>query len=64
MKKLFGLGIDPNKTISRHNFRVFRFDNDAYKNARDTLGSGDLTEAVKVPPGESENGWLAVNSMF
>lgn len=29
--------------------------------AQATLGSGDLREAVKVPQGEDENSWLAVN---
>lgn len=28
-----------------------------------TLGSGNLREAVKLPPGEDLNEWLAVNSM-
>lgn len=27
-----------------------------------TLGSGNLREAVKLPPGEDINEWLAVNS--
>lgn len=27
-----------------------------------TLGSGNLKEAVKLPPGEDINEWLAVNS--
>lgn len=27
-----------------------------------TLGSGNLREAVKLPPGEDLNEWLAVNS--
>lgn len=28
-----------------------------------TLGSGNLREAVKLPPGEDPNEWLAVNSI-
>lgn len=27
-----------------------------------TLGSGNLREAVRLPPGEDPNEWLAVNS--
>lgn len=27
-----------------------------------TLGSGNLREAVRLPPGEDLNEWLAVNS--
>lgn len=27
-----------------------------------TLGSGNLREAVRLPPGEDINEWLAVNS--
>lgn len=27
-----------------------------------TLGSGNLREALKLPPGEDKNEWLAVNS--
>ena len=27
-----------------------------------TLGSGNLREAVRLPPGEDANEWLAVNS--
>jgi len=29
-----------------------------------TLGSGNLREAVKLPPGEDINEWLAVNSKY
>lgn len=29
-----------------------------------TLGSGNLKEAVRLPPGEDINEWLAVNSMY
>ena len=29
-----------------------------------TLGSGNLREAVRLPPGEDINEWLAVNSMI
>lgn len=29
-----------------------------------TLGSGNLREAVKLPPGEDLNEWLAVNSNY
>ena len=29
-----------------------------------TLGSGNLWEAVKLPPGEDLNEWLAVNSNY
>ena len=29
-----------------------------------TLGSGNLREAVRLPPGEDLNEWLAVNSNF
>jgi MOB kinase activator 1 len=29
-----------------------------------TLGSGNLREAVRLPPGEDINEWLAVNSNF
>jgi MOB kinase activator 1 len=29
-----------------------------------TLGSGNLREAVKLPPGEDLNEWLAVNSKY
>jgi hypothetical protein len=28
-----------------------------------TLGSGNLREAVRLPPGEDINEWLAVNSI-
>jgi hypothetical protein len=28
-----------------------------------TLGSGNITEAVKLPPGEDLNEWLAVNTV-
>lgn len=29
-----------------------------------TLGSGNLRDAVRLPPGEDLNEWLAVNSKF
>lgn len=29
-----------------------------------TLGSGNLREAVRLPPGEDLNEWLAVNSKY
>lgn len=29
-----------------------------------TLGSGNLREAVRLPPGEDLHEWLAVNSML
>ena len=35
---------------------------DLHKNAKATLGSGDLSLAVKLPEGEDINEWLAVNS--
>lgn len=28
------------------------------------LGSGNLKEAVRLPPGEDLHEWLAINSMF
>jgi len=33
------------------------------KKAKDTLGSGNLQAAVKLPPGEDINEWLAVNTV-
>src|ERR1700733_1877616 len=35
-----------------------------HKKAKDTLGSGNLQAAVKLPPGEDTNEWLAVNSTY
>lgn len=43
------------KGTKRHNL---------HKQAKATLGSGNLRAAVKLPPGEDINEWLAVNSMF
>jgi MOB kinase activator 1 len=34
---------------------------DLHKQLKATLGSGDLRSAVKIPPGEDLNEWLAVN---
>eukprot|EP01086_Lenisia_limosa_P014589 TRINITY_DN45463_c0_g1_i1.p1 TRINITY_DN45463_c0_g1~~TRINITY_DN45463_c0_g1_i1.p1 ORF type:complete len:213 (+),score=21.62 TRINITY_DN45463_c0_g1_i1:48-686(+) len=36
---------------------------DLHKNAKATLGSGDLSLAVKLPEGEDINEWLAVNTV-
>jgi hypothetical protein len=33
-----------------------------HQKVKATLGSGDLTGAIKLPPGEDINEWLAVNS--
>jgi MOB kinase activator 1 len=35
-----------------------------HKRAKETLGSGDLREAVKLPQGEIFEDWLAVNGRF
>jgi MOB kinase activator 1 len=34
---------------------------DLHKHAEATLGAGNLSEAVRLPPGENLNDWLAVN---
>jgi hypothetical protein len=34
------------------------------KHIDSTLGSGNLRDAVRLPPGEDLNEWLAVNSKF
>jgi hypothetical protein len=43
------------KGTKRHNL---------HKQAKATLGSGNLKAAVKLPPGEDIDEWLAVNSMI
>uniref|UniRef100_A0A914UJH9 Uncharacterized protein n=1 Tax=Plectus sambesii TaxID=2011161 RepID=A0A914UJH9_9BILA len=34
------------------------------KHASATLGSGNLKDAVVLPPGEDRNEWIAVNSAY
>lgn len=43
------------KGTKRHNL---------HKQAKATLGSGNLKAAVRLPPGEDPNEWLAVNSTY
>ncbi|KAE9587671.1 MOB kinase activator-like 1A [Lupinus albus] len=61
---LFGLGIRNQKT-----FRPKKSAPSGSKGAKlqkhidATLGSGNLRDAVKLPPGEDINEWLAVNAV-
>lgn len=56
------LKIDKNKTFKpKKNFEKGSKMHDLHKVAKATLGSGDLSLAVSLPPGEDQNEWLAVN---
>jgi len=60
MKNLF----DKNKTfrpVKSHDKGTKRYN--LHKQAKATLGTGNLRQAVKLPPGEDGNEWLAVNTV-
>lgn len=54
-KQTFKPAKQHDKGTKRHNL---------HKQAKATLGSGNLKAAVKLPSGEDLNEWLAVNSIF
>jgi len=56
--------LERNKTFKpkmKHEKGTKRYE--LHKKAKDTLGSGNLQAAVKLPPGEDTNEWLAVNTV-
>jgi MOB kinase activator 1 len=56
--------LDRNKTFRpKHKFKSGSRAHDLHKHAKETLGSGDLSQAVKLPPGEDINEWLAINTV-
>ncbi len=55
---------DRNKTFRpKHKFKKGTVQYDLHKYVKDTLGSGELSTAVQLPPGEDLNEWLAINSV-
>jgi MOB kinase activator 1 len=56
--------LDRNKTFRpKHKFIKGSTQHDLHRHAKETLGSGDLTQAVKLPPNEDLNEWLAINTV-
>ncbi|KAJ0747469.1 putative MOB kinase activator family [Helianthus annuus] len=69
----FGCGIRWALSSGRKNQRTFRPKKSAPSGSKGaqlrqhidaTLGSGNLREAVRLPPGEDINEWLAVNLLY
>ncbi|EFC42263.1 predicted protein [Naegleria gruberi] len=56
--------LDRNKTFRpKHKFIKGSNQHTLHKYKKETLGSGDLTEAVKLPQDENLNEWLAINTV-
>ncbi|KAL0486798.1 MOB kinase activator [Acrasis kona] len=56
--------LDRNKTFRpKHKYKKGTSSQRLYEHAKDTLGSGDLSQAVRCPPGEDLNEWLAINTV-
>ncbi|KAL9648933.1 hypothetical protein ABK040_008313 [Willaertia magna] len=59
------LALDRNKTFRpKHKFKKGTTQHTLHKYKKDTLGSGDLSDAVKLPtPTSNLNEWLAINTV-
>ncbi|KAG2393607.1 hypothetical protein C9374_007138 [Naegleria lovaniensis] len=56
--------LNPNKTFRpKHKFIKGSSQHTLHKYKKETLGSGDLTAAVKLPEDENLNEWLAINTV-
>jgi MOB kinase activator 1 len=61
---MFSNLLDRNKTFRpKHKFKKGTNSQRLHEHAKETLGSGDLSQAVKLPPGEDLNEWLAINTV-
>jgi MOB kinase activator 1 len=62
-KKVKGL-FDKNKTLrEKKHFKKGTKRYELHKKAKDTLGTGDVRQAVRLPEGEDLNEWLATNTV-
>ena len=52
------------KTVKQKRLPDGSSGHDLLKHAAQTLGSGNIKEAVKLPDGEDLNEWIAVNSKY